>query len=199
MASASQINANRENAKKSSGPKTEQGKQTSSQNRLTHGLAIHDTGTFYLLADEDKEQFEAFCLSLQKEQQPQNVMERLLVRRVAEHQWLITRALRFQQHCFFENNHVIAIQALALYLRYQGQHERSFYKALHELQSIRAKRRNVQIGFEAQKQKAEIHNLKKETLACKLEGVKSSATRNKPAGPVENPQKTPPEEFKTTA
>ncbi len=54
MASASQINANRENAKKSSGPTTEEGKQTSSRNALKHGLASN--GDFYLLENEDQRQ-----------------------------------------------------------------------------------------------------------------------------------------------
>ena len=40
--------ANRENALKSSGPKTETGKSVSSQNRTTHGLARHN-GRFALL------------------------------------------------------------------------------------------------------------------------------------------------------
>ena len=37
MASQAQITANRENAKKSTGPKTAEGKSRSSQNALKHG------------------------------------------------------------------------------------------------------------------------------------------------------------------
>ena len=42
MATEKQIQANRNNAKKSTGPRTEQGKAASSQNALKHGLLARD-------------------------------------------------------------------------------------------------------------------------------------------------------------
>ena len=48
-----QINANRENAKKSTGPRTAAGKAASSRNRLLHGLRANK----HILLDEDPEDF----------------------------------------------------------------------------------------------------------------------------------------------
>src|ERR1039458_4492409 len=48
-----QINANRENAKKSTGPRTAEGKAASSRNRLLHGLRANK----HILLDEDPEEF----------------------------------------------------------------------------------------------------------------------------------------------
>jgi hypothetical protein len=190
MASASQINANRENAKKSSGPTSEAGKQTSSHNALKHGLASN--GDFYLLESEDKEKFEALCQTFSKLEQPQDEIERILVRRLAEHQWLITRAMRFQNHCFLETCHVIATAALSVYLRYQAQHERSFYKALKELRTIRELRLKRQIGFESQKQQAHAHNLRQLILIEKLRIIKSKAKPKETPSPAPIPQETSP-------
>ena len=59
MATHAQILANRENAKKSTGPKTEAGKAKSSMNRLSHGFASsarfskgEDPEEFYALLNE---------------------------------------------------------------------------------------------------------------------------------------------------
>ena len=48
-----QINANRENAKKSSGPRSAQGKAASSRNGLKHGLCAGQ----HILPGEDPEEF----------------------------------------------------------------------------------------------------------------------------------------------
>ena len=56
MASKKQIEANRRNAKKSTGPKTEEGKAKSSTNARKHGL----TSRQVWLSDEDEERFRVF-------------------------------------------------------------------------------------------------------------------------------------------
>jgi hypothetical protein len=52
-------------------------------------------------------------------------------------------------------------------MRYQAQHERSFYKALRELQNIRKERRNSEIGFESQKLKVSAERRAIQTLELK--------------------------------
>ena len=59
MATQAQVDANQANARKSTGPKTEEGKARSSRNRLSHGFAsstrfVHgeDPAEFNLLLDD---------------------------------------------------------------------------------------------------------------------------------------------------
>jgi len=42
---------------------------------------------------------------------------------------------------------------LPLFIRYETTHERAFYRALKELQTLRKEKRNTEIGFESQKLK----------------------------------------------
>jgi Skp family chaperone for outer membrane proteins len=72
------------------------------------------------------------------------------------------------------DQHVIATAPFALYMRYQANHERAFYKALKELQTLRKERNNEQIGFEAQQRvqaaetrAVEAHNWKKQEFELK--------------------------------
>ena len=54
MATEKQKKANRENAKKSTGPRTEEGKARSSQNGIKHGLLARDA----VMADEDPAEYD---------------------------------------------------------------------------------------------------------------------------------------------
>ena len=162
MSTPAQIFANQANAQKSSGPTSETGKETSARNRFVHGLSA-PANSFFILASEDEIQFDALKLRLKHEHQPQAETERILVRRMAESEWLRLRAIRLQYFC---HDHVTGLVVLekqfALYLRYQTTQERSFYKALNELQKLRNEKRKEQIGFESQKRAVEVHDLKKE-------------------------------------
>ncbi len=193
MATAAQISANQWNAQSSTGPTSEKGKHASSQNRTTHGLC-HNHTCFYLLAGEDPRKYSELYTSLEEEHQPQAETERILVRHLAQHEWLRTRALRLQQTCFDANLQIIDNRQFALFLRYQTTHERAFYKALQELQTIRAQRSKEQIGFESQKRMqaadqraAEAHNLKKQAFRPKEQALE---LRKQRLAPPNRPQKS---------
>jgi hypothetical protein len=201
MATAAQINANRQNAQKSSGPTSKTGKQASSKNRMIHGLSHHNASS-YFLDDEDPDKFAELWDSLSADYQPQSETERILVKRMADHEWLRTRALRYQHHCFFEDSHVMSPEHLALYIRYQTTHERAFYKALNELQKLRKETKNEQIGFESQKSAAEAHDLKKEAQNLKQQQFElkkqefewkkhRATTASSPNIPVPHPETSP--------
>ncbi|WP_141701773.1 hypothetical protein [Methyloceanibacter marginalis] len=66
MASSKQIAANKANAKKSTGPKTEAGKSCSSMNALTHGL----TAKTVLILGESGDSFEALRAALRRSISP---------------------------------------------------------------------------------------------------------------------------------
>jgi hypothetical protein len=151
MSTAAQIDANQANSQQSTGPKSDEGKAISSQNNFRHGL----TGAFLVLPWESREKFEALEQDLIAEHQPATPTESILVGKMAQSYWLQQRAILLQQSAFsFGTLGVDRPQELALYLRYQGTHERAFYKALHELQKLRAEKRKSEIGFVSQERKA---------------------------------------------
>ena len=80
MANASQrqIDANRKNAQKSTGPKTATGKERSRRNGLKHGLSAE-----VLVPEEDQARYEAQLIRWNREAGPDNVVEEHLIRRAA--------------------------------------------------------------------------------------------------------------------
>ena len=75
MASENQVAANRQNAAKSTGPKTAQGKQVARMNALKHGLQAERV----VIPGEDPEEFEALFRSLEEYYRPVGAVEVLLV------------------------------------------------------------------------------------------------------------------------
>ncbi len=150
MSTSAQIAANQANSQHSCGPKTAEGKAISSKNNLRHGL----TGPFVVLGWENQEDFRKLKNELLTEHQPATLTEELLVRDMAQSHWLRRRAVKLQDMCF-RPDVPLADQPkeLALYLRYQTTHDRAFYKALNELQKLRAEKRKQENGFVSQGRK----------------------------------------------
>ena len=86
--SQARIQANRQNAKKSTGPRTAAGKAATSRNALTHGL----TAQTYVLPGDDPEEFTALLDDLFRRFHPDGPAEERLVRRIAANQWRLDRA-----------------------------------------------------------------------------------------------------------
>jgi hypothetical protein len=152
MPSQAQIAANQQNAQYSTGPKSAEGKAAICWNAFRHGLA----GTFRMLEDEDQEDFDQLRAGLLAEHQPQTPTEILLVESMAQHYWLMQRAMRLQTLCF-DMEASEGAKKLALFLRYQTTHERAFYKSLNTLLKLRAEKRKAEIGFVSQQRQAEEH------------------------------------------
>lgn len=87
MATERQIRANRANATKSSGPRTESGKAVSRRNAVRHGL----TARLVVLASEDAAAFEELRRSLESEFQPANAIAADLVEHLAGVLWRLRR------------------------------------------------------------------------------------------------------------
>lgn len=85
-----QIEANRNNARKSTGPKTARGKQTVANNALKHGLFARQL----LLADEDPEEYRSLADDLQAGLQPVGALELSLVERITVTLWRQRRLVR---------------------------------------------------------------------------------------------------------
>ena len=92
MASKKQISANRANAKKSTGPRSEKGKEASRRNALKHGLTARDIVIF----DEDPADFEALKVDLFEDYQPVGRDEIELVSLIAGLFWRLRRVSRWE-------------------------------------------------------------------------------------------------------
>ncbi len=92
MSTKAQITANRNNAKKSTGPRTEEGKTRVATNALKHGLLARDT----VLPGEDPADFDSQLSALEADIQPTNSLEFELVRQIADAQWRMRRLTRLE-------------------------------------------------------------------------------------------------------
>jgi hypothetical protein len=150
MATERQIAANKLNAQKSTGPRTEEGKGKSRLNRLSHGLASSAT----TVPGENPAEFIALLADLTAEHQPATATEQILVEKMAQNQWLSLRAFRLQGEAFLDrqlNGESFGIpKDLGLLIRYQTSAERAFHKAHNELVKAKKQRQNSEIGFESQ-------------------------------------------------
>ena len=88
MTSLKQIEANRRNALKSTGPRTETGKQRSRRNATRHGL----TAETVIEPLENPEDYKAFEMSITAEFDAQTAVERELVLRFASLLWRLRRS-----------------------------------------------------------------------------------------------------------
>jgi hypothetical protein len=89
MTSLRQIEANRRNALRSTGPKTEEGKKRSRRNAIRHGL----TAETVIEVLEDPEDYKAFELSVTSDFDAPTGVERELVLRLASLLWRLRRAI----------------------------------------------------------------------------------------------------------
>ena len=96
MTSYRQIEANRRNALKSTGPKTEVGKQVSRRNAVRHGL----TAETVIGALEDAEDYKAFEIAVIADYHAQSAVERELVLRLASLLWRVRRATSMETGLF---------------------------------------------------------------------------------------------------
>ena len=96
MSTQRQINANRENARHSTGPKTPDGKARASLNSLRHGLLARQI----VLPIEDRAQYLELLAALEAEHQPEGPLETFLVHQMAASQWRLQRLTRIETGFF---------------------------------------------------------------------------------------------------
>jgi len=102
--SEARIRANRENAKKSTGPRTPEGKAASSRNHLLHGLRANK----HILPGEDPEDFLALLHDLFDRFLPVGEGEEKLVLRIAADQWRLDRTLPMEAAVYRQCLEVVA-------------------------------------------------------------------------------------------
>jgi len=150
MATATQIFANRENSKFSTGPRTPEGKAASSPNAKTHGLSAADP----VLPHEDRNQFNALLGCYQFDFAPTTAHEQFLVCQMAGARWKLDRAERIEVAMFAvleSPNDPATTEALmaqaslgkdtatgfARLDRYRASLERTYHRCARELRATR--------------------------------------------------------------
>jgi hypothetical protein len=154
MTTAKQQAANRQNARKSTGPKTPKGKAVVALNALKHGLLSRHVH----LADEDEAALVELGKRLRAHLQPVGEFEVLLVDRMVTAVWRLRRLHAVETHVFAKPNRFspqapaqvgeafqTGMQTFAMLSRYETTIERGLYKALHELQRLQAARAGVPV------------------------------------------------------
>lgn len=91
-----QVAANRANASKSTGPKSESGKKIACRNSLKHGLLakeiVIDTGD----GAENQDDFNRLLTDLHRHFNPQGTLEEMLVEKIVVAYWRLRRAHRYE-------------------------------------------------------------------------------------------------------
>ena len=137
MATVKQIEANRRNALKSTGPRSQEGRAAVRLNALRYGLRARTV----VLPGENQEEFEKLCESLEAEWQPLTSTEQFYLEQMAVAQWKLTRMEIGEIDLFGENSG--ARDQLGLLDRIwqsQCRLERSFARAHRELQRLQSSR-----------------------------------------------------------
>ncbi len=158
MATEKQFEANRQNAQKSTGPKTPEGRAAVRLNGVKHGL----TAETIVLKGESEADFTNLLESFEAEHDPVTPTEEALVVQLAMSTWRLRRlyhqeggfyALKMKEHAHSreslklddtERMGLIADcsnKTLDMFNRQEGRLERTFYRALHELQRLRKERK----------------------------------------------------------
>jgi len=91
--SKKQTKANRGNAKKSTGPKSDEGKKAASKNAVKHGLYSRDIVISSPALSEDRAEYDLLLDSLCEELAPETIFQEFLVTKIANCLWRCRRAV----------------------------------------------------------------------------------------------------------
>jgi hypothetical protein len=157
MITVKQQATNRQNAQKSTGPKTSEGKAVVALNAMKHGLLSRQVR----LPDEDEAALVELGKRLRAHLQPVGELEVLLVDRMVTAAWRLRRVLAIETSLFetyrldgmrpgkpVSLGDVVLLDhgdRLTRVLRYETTIERGLYKALHELQRLQAARAGMPV------------------------------------------------------
>ena len=116
-ASSRKIEANRRNASKSTGPRTEIGKRTVAKNALKHGFFSKWLLIPHPDRKEDPTEYQNFYAALREHYEPLDFLEELWVEKIAVWSWRLRRLLRCESghiaRALAEHNHEIEQQLSA--------------------------------------------------------------------------------------
>lgn len=109
MTSQKKVETNRQNALRSTGPRTRKGKARVAQNAITHGLLSRET----LLPDEDPEALESVVKAVRAAWDPQGPQEHFQVDLMIRTMWRLQRLGRVEAGIFASNQYSILAKRAA--------------------------------------------------------------------------------------
>ena len=139
MSTTAQTAANQANSQLSTGPRTPEGKSTSSQNSTKHGLTCAYP---VIRSEEERTQFETLTAKFEHEVRPAGQSELTIFKQLILAAWNIDRCHRLESE-LSSNSEIDPLldeslsKTLARIETYRMRAERNFYKALRELKANR--------------------------------------------------------------
>ena len=138
MSSLAQINANLQNAAKSTGPVTPEGKLASSKNALSHGLRSQTV----VLPGEDQSAYDALLQDLMRIHRPSGPVQTSHVERMAACTWRLKRIAFIEAELFDSAESlgeawVVQSAGFMNLMRHENSLERGRTKAEKELQRLK--------------------------------------------------------------
>lgn len=141
--------ANRENAKKSTGPRTERGKARSSQNAYKHGFFAKPLYPTASQVTQDRSDYDDMLDGLFDHYQPVGYIENVLVEKIAAGYLRSARIVRHEQ-VIFGLRHPFEARSASSLPRYQTVVERQLEKDIERLESLQERRKSEAGSIEAE-------------------------------------------------
>lgn len=138
--SARKLEANRQNAQRSCGPKTEAGKARSSQNAIKHGIFAAKLLNQTPQGASERLEYEELAAQVRDCYQPVGTKEQLLVELLITELVRTGRILRYEQMVLTSDS-AFWSDGLAKVLRYSQAHSREVARLMKWLEEEQAKRR----------------------------------------------------------
>jgi hypothetical protein len=137
--SEKQQQANRQNAQKSTGPNTPEGREAIRFNALTYGLRTRET----ILPNEDCRLYSDLWDELEADWRPQGRTERIYLETMVTSQWLLRRIAQSEQEIYIRLGNEAKFKMLAYVYKQRARLERSFRTAVADMQQSQKERRAV--------------------------------------------------------
>ena len=144
MTSQKQIEANRKNAQKSTGPVSVAGKEIVARNAVRHGILSAN-----VFIDEGEQKiYDNFCDEMFKNLKPQSGFENFLVDRIISTAWRMRRIVcieamkleKANKYSYGDSYTSVFVaksaDSMAVLSRYEQALEKTFYRALRELKAM---------------------------------------------------------------
>lgn len=147
MTSEKQIEANRKNAFKSTGPSTSEGKIIISQNALKHGILSNRVP----IDEEERKRYLEFSMRLNEELSPADSIQELLVDRIISCAWRLQRLIHVESLLLKKSMYPSwtttkvgydeafsgeGVQSMGVLSKYERSIENSLYRALLLLREL---------------------------------------------------------------